>query len=505
MSNDPGSEVWRFDLDLDGDGQPEILLANQELAGKHGDMEWEVYKYVKGSQYRFLGRLDFSRVSFQVLHNPARVEALWFGDAHDRAEGHTVRSADLATYLVAPTGITLSANAELEEADIEAKMAQMDAWHEAVKLRLLGARVDKDGKFESPTWYDFETGEPAAGVTNLEGLVVDSSLSPLEKTTSAAEWNDQGLRFLQQKKYDRAVLEFGNANSMAGYRNAQYANNLGFALYKAQRYEEAVEWFKKTIGIDPNRAVAYLNLGDALVRLNRSAEAREAYAKYLGLAPNSKSAADVKNKLEALSPEGRTADQSLLDHLTEMLGVPRDTDVRRSVLRMELDVTGDGKPELFLSATWTGSQNGMVWVVYTPRADGRYQPLGVLVFGYDSFYYSAKGSYVCGAVHTGATTPGFAYYHVGADGILEITERSFRPAGDPVAKMREWQAKGRPQVYEDTLADVKASATPQWKDPATKEVVSSVGKLDTKVTESGDCSAEKFLGDYRNAGCLPKR
>jgi tetratricopeptide (TPR) repeat protein len=315
--------------------------------------------------------------------------------------------------------------------------------------------------------------------------------------------NGEGLTFMQRHQPGSAVGWFVGA-AMGDPTNAEYPNNAGFAYYQLGKYEESVLWLEKTMSIDPNRAVAYLNLGDALVRLNRSAEAREAYTKYMGLAPNSKSAADVKKKLEALSPKGRTADQSLLDHLTEMLGVPLDTDARRSVLRMELDVTGDGKPELFLGATWTGSQNGMLWVVYTPRANGRYQPLGVLQFGYHTFYYSAKGSYVCGAVHTGSTTPGFAYYHVGADGIREISDDSFRPAGDPVAKMHAWQKQGRPPVYVDTLADLKSSGTPQWKDTDTEEVVSPVGKLDAKVTESGDCSAEKFLGDYRNAGCVPK-
>ncbi len=63
-------------------------------------------------------------------------------------------------------------------------------------------------------------------------------------------------------------------------------------------------WLKTTVGIDPKRAVAYLNLGDALVKLNHNAEAGEAYRKYLELAPDSKSAPDVKKKLEALPQQG---------------------------------------------------------------------------------------------------------------------------------------------------------------------------------------------------------
>jgi len=50
-------------------------------------------------------------------------------------------------------------------------------------------------------------------------------------------------------------------------------------------------------------AIAYLNLGDAYGKLNRNAEARGAYRRYLELAPDSKSAADVKKKLDALPAE----------------------------------------------------------------------------------------------------------------------------------------------------------------------------------------------------------
>ncbi len=49
------------------------------------------------------------------------------------------------------------------------------------------------------------------------------------------------------------------------------------------------------------------------------------------------------------------ANQSLLVHFISMLRIPPDADTRRpqpvQVYRMELDVTGDGKPELFLSTT----------------------------------------------------------------------------------------------------------------------------------------------------------
>ena len=102
-----------------------------------------------------------------------------------------------------------------------------------------------------------------------------------------------------------AASAFTHAVDMAdreGAATALFSNNAGFAYYKAGHYEDSVAWIQKAIEADPGRAVAYLNLGDALVKLDRKAEARRAYTKYLELAPNSKSAPEVKRKLEALRP-----------------------------------------------------------------------------------------------------------------------------------------------------------------------------------------------------------
>jgi Tetratricopeptide repeat len=125
---------------------------------------------------------------------------------------------------------------------------------------------------------------------------------PPEKSPSAADLNEQGLKLMQAKDYASAVAKFMGADFLIGHKNAEYANNVGFALYKAQQYQMSVDWLKIAIGIDPKRAVAYLNLGDALVKLNRNAEARQAYTQYIELAPNSEAAPDVKRKLDALPP-----------------------------------------------------------------------------------------------------------------------------------------------------------------------------------------------------------
>lgn len=107
---------------------------------------------------------------------------------------------------------------------------------------------------------------------------------------------------MRAKDYATAEGKFVQASFLAGDKNPEYANNLGFALYKMERYDFAVYWLKKTIELDPKRSVAYLNLGDAYTKLNLNTEARQAYAKYLEPAPNSNSAADVKKKLEAMPP-----------------------------------------------------------------------------------------------------------------------------------------------------------------------------------------------------------
>lgn len=135
----------------------------------------------------------------------------------------------------------------------------------------------------------------------LGGLENEGKKSHAPSADTPAALDAEGMKLLKQSKYEEAAGKFASA-SAAAPKNALFANNAGFAYYKLENYEQSIAWFKKAIEIDPSRAVAYLNLGDAYVKLNRNAEARQAYKKYLELAPNSKSAPDVKKKLDALPP-----------------------------------------------------------------------------------------------------------------------------------------------------------------------------------------------------------
>jgi len=128
-----------------------------------------------------------------------------------------------------------------------------------------------------------------------------SGESPLGNVQDAAELNEDGMRLMNEKKYQDAKEAFIKAAALDP-NNALYPNNAGFAYYKSHDYYFSIEWLGKAIQIDPKRAVAYLNRGDAFAKLdpNDSYMARKDYEKFLELAPDSKVAPEVRKKLDSL-------------------------------------------------------------------------------------------------------------------------------------------------------------------------------------------------------------
>jgi hypothetical protein len=153
--------------------------------------------------------------------------------------------------------------------------------------------------FDQPVMVQWAIGKYVDAWTN-ELAPYFHAYAPREVGLDPKVENEEGLKFMQRRQPMSAVGWFVGA-ARTDSSNAEYTNNAGFAYYQMGKYGESVLWLEKTISIDPKRAVAYLNLGDAYAKLKRNGKARQAYTKYLELAPDSKSTAQVKKKLDALS------------------------------------------------------------------------------------------------------------------------------------------------------------------------------------------------------------
>ncbi|XP_041352058.1 protein O-mannosyl-transferase TMTC3-like [Gigantopelta aegis] len=68
-------------------------------------------------------------------------------------------------------------------------------------------------------------------------------------------------------------------------RNAKLFNNVGHALEKENRYQDALEYFKKAVSVQPDDIGAHQNVGRTYKTLNMTAEAVKAYQSALDLFP----------------------------------------------------------------------------------------------------------------------------------------------------------------------------------------------------------------------------
>ena len=121
-----------------------------------------------------------------------------------------------------------------------------------------------------------------------------------------------GLIRLQQNRFADAEVLFrravkiikksADAQRLTLNRDAAAYNNLGYALERLGRYQEATMHYKKALSINPRNPEAQNNLGNALQSLDRSEEAIEHYEQALALRPD---AAAHNNMASALAARNR--------------------------------------------------------------------------------------------------------------------------------------------------------------------------------------------------------
>lgn len=163
-SIDPASptQVFRIDLDLTGDGAPEVLLCNTSMAGTSGLQGWFVYSKVGDGQYRFIGDIEFSYLLFRLSADGSKLMA------YDKTE---VGKGTIVTYRVDATGFHEESRKEGVIVGSD-DWRQFEEWRKAVVLKVLATEFSDLLNNPSPTWTDILSKEPASGVPSIQGAVI---------------------------------------------------------------------------------------------------------------------------------------------------------------------------------------------------------------------------------------------------------------------------------------------------------------------------------------------
>lgn len=158
----PGEQttVLRLDIDVTGDGQPELLLA---LASRHRQA-WSAYSWTGVNQLKYLGEVGFPYWGFLLEADPTRLVA-----AYELESGQP----GVATYEVDASGIRLLS---LDDgSDPDAPIPDFSAWQKEVNLRVPGASLGDVLQDPSPEWLDQldPSHKPVAGIGGLLELSVE--------------------------------------------------------------------------------------------------------------------------------------------------------------------------------------------------------------------------------------------------------------------------------------------------------------------------------------------
>lgn len=146
--------------------------------------------------------------------------------------------------------------------------------------------------------------------------------------------------------------------------------------------------------------------------------------------------------------------------------------------RLDLDVTGDGRPEIFVARAFTGAAAGDTFDVFTPQADGSLGSLGRLTFDpAQGFRVDAAQRRVVVLVAP-ETGPAVLSTYALEAGFRRVARRDIA-AGDPALE-REKQAQRR---YWSRARKVETAAEasrgePVWRDVATGTVAAGLRRLD---------------------------
>jgi hypothetical protein len=138
-----------------------------------------------------------------------------------------------------------------------------------------------------------------------------------------------------------------------------------------------------------------------------------------------------------------------------------------SILRMQFDVTGDEKAEIFLSNSQMTGNGGGPWVVYSPLADGTYRVLDEIGFHGRFFRFDRdKALFVTGG-HVSVASTALTSYRVDENGFTPLEGGGICPGVSPdcheeLERIRAWQKNDAPPLFFLDLSELQAPPPRRW-------------------------------------------
>jgi hypothetical protein len=159
-------------------------------------------------------------------------------------------------------------------------------------------------------------------------------------------------------------------------------------------------------------------------------------------------------------------------------------------MRMELDVTGDGKSEVFLSNTARTGNGGGPWVVYSPRPDGAYVLLAELGFHGRFFRYDSESSLFVAGGHVSAEETTLRYFRVDDTGFSQLGG-GMCPGMSPdcyeeLDRIRSWQNRHAPPLYFLDVEQFRSDSSKLWLSKQTESPVELPSLAERRITLGRD-------------------
>lgn len=121
-------------------------------------------------------------------------------------------------------------------------------------------------------------------ITMIAGCGMKPWIEPTTPTDTPENSYLQGMRFLEEENYDKAMQSFERAQGLDPDYAPAY-EGIGLVHLAKGNYDEAVESFKQSIDKDDEYAKAYIGLGRVYLAQSKPKTAREEFDKAIDLDP----------------------------------------------------------------------------------------------------------------------------------------------------------------------------------------------------------------------------